>query len=104
MRTFTRTILTVAFAAATALPAEAQSANRSLAPSAAAPSPVGRFVETAAHSRCRHHCASLAASAPHRMMPHQSVVERQTRNERCSREMIRTRRPARSVIAGRGVR
>jgi hypothetical protein len=91
MSTVTRTILMLAFAAATALPAEAQSANRSSAPTVAAPSSVGRFVETTEQARCRHHCASFAASAPHRTVSHHSVAERQLRNERCSKKMIHTR-------------
>ena len=91
MKKITRTILLFAAVALSALPAAAQSANRSTVPAGTPPSPVGRFVQTAEETRCRHHCASLAASAPHTMMTHQSGAERQARAERCSKKMIRTR-------------
>jgi hypothetical protein len=91
MKRITRIILLVAAVAIGALPAAAQSANRSTAPAGTPASPVGTFVQTADESRCRHHCASLTASAPHTMTTHQSLSEQQARSERCSKKMIRTR-------------
>ena len=91
MNRITRTILLFATVALGALPAAAQSANRSTAPAGTPASPVGRFVQTADEARCRHHCGSLAASTPHTMMSHQSLAERQARDARCSKKMIRSR-------------
>ena len=91
MKRITRTILLFAIVAVSALPAAAQSANRSTAPAGTPASPVGRFVQTADEARCRHHCASLTASAPHTMTTHQSLAEQQARSDRCSKKMIRNR-------------
>lgn len=91
MKRITRTILLFATLAVSALPAAAQSANRSTAPVGTPASPVGKFVQTADEARCRHHCGALAASAPHTMMSHQSLAERQARDARCSKKMIRNR-------------
>lgn len=91
MTRITRTILLFATLAVGALPAAAQSANRSTTPARTPAPPVGTFVQTADEARCRHHCASLTASAPHTMTSHQSLAEQQARSERCSKKMIRTR-------------
>ena len=91
MKTITRAILVFATLVVSTLPAGAQSANRSTAPAGAPASAVGRFIETADASRCRHHCASLTASAPHTTTTPQSLAEQQARSERCSKRMIRNR-------------
>jgi hypothetical protein len=81
-------MLLFAFAAAWALPAAAQSANRT---TSGAPPPTGAvvdIVESKEVRACRHHCGSLAAAAPHVVMQHQSVAERQARGRACGRKMI----------------
>ena len=90
MQRITRIILLFASVMVGALPAAAQSANRSAATPTVPTPPVGRFVQSADEARCRHHCASLTA-VPQTMTPRQSVAEQQARTERCSKKMIQHR-------------
>ena len=91
MKRITRTILLSAILAVSALPAAAQSANRTTVPGGSPATPVGKFVQSADEARCRHHCTSLAASPSRMLMSHQTVAERQAREQRCAKEMIRNR-------------
>jgi hypothetical protein len=88
MTTFTHTMLVFAFAATWALPAAAQSANRT---TSGAPPPAGAVVDVVQSKEvraCTHHCGSLAATAPHVVMQHQSVAERQARGKACGSKML----------------
>jgi hypothetical protein len=84
-----RPLLMLAVLSGWAMSAAAQSANRTGPPTAL---PVSRSAtvmapETARVTNCRVHCGSLAATAPHVFLSHQSVAEWQARAAACLRNM-----------------
>ena len=89
MTTFTRNILTFAFVIGSAMPAFAgQSANRTGGGVANPPQAVGTLAsESQTAGKCRQHCASLTAAAPHQ--PHRNVAENQARAASCFRQMAK---------------
>jgi hypothetical protein len=89
MTTITRTLLALVLTATWAVPAAAQSANRTASgvPRATATNVIA-MAERPEISSCRRHCGALAATARNRVMPNQTVVERLAQNTRCARKML----------------
>jgi hypothetical protein len=89
MTTFTRNTLAFAIVMGFAMPAVAsQSANRTGSGVANPPQAVGTLApESQTAGRCRQHCASLTAAAPHQ--PHRNVAENQVKAATCFREMAK---------------
>jgi hypothetical protein len=88
MTTITRTLLALAFAAAWAVPAAPQSANRTAASPAPTAGTVVTITEDPAVRPCRLHCDASATAAARTVFSHQTVAERAARVAACSKKMV----------------
>lgn len=83
-----RTVLIVGLLTGAAVPAGAQSANRTTSNVPTKPAKVGVLAtETETVRHCRVHCQSQAAAAWHVNGQHQSVAEREARQTFCAKRM-----------------
>ena len=88
MTSITRYIVACAFVLGSALPAVAQSANRTSSGVQGIPQAASATTpEPASTATCREHCGALAASAPHQ--PHRNVAENRATAAACLRRMAK---------------